>query len=187
LLRRSTTRSRPPRTRPKPRWTSRRAIRTTPPVGEPILNYDRPEELAEINVVAEPALPGEVISESPGSDPGTNAPLEIQQLDPDQFADQQPLSQPVDQSVESDADALGTDEVNDGIADAFSEGWFGDPFANSHIGIWGVALSVISVGAYSISHKLRRDWAGALMGLLPFMVALYFCFQNVNRLLPPNL
>ncbi|MGK0425322.1 MAG: sortase A [Ilumatobacter sp.] len=25
------------------------------------------------------------------------------------------------------------------------------------------------------------------MGLLPFIVALYFFFQNVNRLLPPNL
>ena len=44
-----------------------------------------------------------------------------------------------------------------------------------------------NAGAYLISRMLRRDWAGALIGLLPFIVALYFFFQNVNRLLPPNL
>ena len=48
-------------------------------------------------------------------------------------------------------------------------------------------LALVSIGAYLISRRLRRDWAGALIGIMPFVVALYFFFQNVNRLLPPNL
>jgi sortase A len=43
------------------------------------------------------------------------------------------------------------------------------------------------VGAYLLSRRTRRDWVGGLVGLVPFVVALYFFFQNVNRLLPPNL
>jgi sortase A len=163
------------------------------PVGEPIRNYGRPEESAE------------PIGESSEIDPGTNAPSDIEQLNADQFADEQPADEPLavdapvvdsnnsitsdlgDAPLESDDEVLGTDAANEGLADAFSEGWFSDPSANGQVGIWGVALSVIAAGAYLVSRKLRRDWAGALIGLLPFMVALYFFFQNVNRLLPPNL
>jgi sortase A len=77
--------------------------------------------------------------------------------------------------------------VNEGIADAFSEGWFSDPGANTQVALWGLILSVVSVAAYAISRRLRRDWGGLLIGLVPFTLALYFFFQNVNRLLPPNL
>ena len=38
-----------------------------------------------------------------------------------------------------------------------------------------------------ISRRLRRDWVGLMVGIVPFVVTLYFFFQNVNRLLPPNL
>ena len=68
-----------------------------------------------------------------------------------------------------------------------SDGWFSDPSANGQVGIWGALLSLVGLGAYLVSRKLRRDWAGALIGLLPFVITLYFFFQNVNRLLPPNL
>ena len=50
-----------------------------------------------------------------------------------------------------------------------------------------MALSAVALGAYFVSRKLRRDWAGLLVGIVPFVVVLYFFFQNVNRLLPPNL
>jgi sortase A len=50
-----------------------------------------------------------------------------------------------------------------------------------------LALTAISIGAYLISRRFRRDWAGALAGIVPFVVALYFFFQNVNRLLPAAL
>ena len=159
------------------------------PVGEPILNYGRRDE------------PTEPIGESSEIDPGTNAPSDIEQLDPDlplavdvpvvdsddSIASDSITNDVGDATPRSDAEALGTAAVNEGIADAFSEGWFSDPSANGQVGIWGIALSAIAAGAYLISRKLRHDWAGALIGLLPFMVALYFFFQNVNRLLPPNL
>jgi sortase A len=137
------------------------------PVGEPVLNYGRPDE------------PVEELGESSGIDPGTNAPSDIEQLDPDQ-----PLA--VDVPV-VDSEVLGTEAASEGIADAFSEGWLSDPSANGQVGIWGIALSAIAAGAYMVSRKLCRDWAGALIALVPFTVALYFFFQNVNRLLPPNL
>jgi sortase A len=133
------------------------------PVGEPVLNYGRPDEPDNMDAAAEPAPAGE----------------DIEQLDPGQ-----PLA--VDAPV-VDSEVLGTAAASEGIADAFSEGWFSDPSANGQVGIWGIALSAIAAGAYMVSRKLRRDWAGALIALLPFTVALYFFFQNVNRLLPPNL
>ncbi len=175
-----------------PKYTAQRRIvifselvaSESSPVGEPILNYGRPGE------------PAEPIGESSEIDPGTNAPSDIEQLDPDQplavdapvvDSDDSIASDVGDAPPESEIEVLGTDAVNEGLADAFSEDWFSDPSANGQVGIWGVALSVIAAGAYVISRKLRRDWAGALIGLLPFMIALYFFFQNVNRLLPPNL
>ena len=77
--------------------------------------------------------------------------------------------------------------VNDGIADAFADGWFSDPDADSQVALWGAILILISVGAYLISRKARRDSVGLLIGIVPFTIALYFFFQNVNRLLPPGL
>ena len=47
--------------------------------------------------------------------------------------------------------------------------------------------SLIGIGSWLISRRLRHDWIGALVGTVPFLVTLYFFFQNVNRLLPPNL
>ena len=66
----------------------------------------------------------------------------------------------------------------------FSEGWFSDPGANSQVGPRGVALSAVALGVYFVFSKLRRDWAGLLVGSAPFVVVLYFFFQNVNRRLP---
>ena len=45
----------------------------------------------------------------------------------------------------------------------------------------------IAIAAYAISRRFRRDLVGLAIGVVPFLVALYFFFQNVNRLLPPNL
>ena len=48
-------------------------------------------------------------------------------------------------------------------------------------------LTAISIGAYLLSRQVRRNWVGALVGIVPFVIALYFFFQNVNRLLPAAL
>ncbi len=77
--------------------------------------------------------------------------------------------------------------ANVGIADAFAEGWFSDSAAFPHVAFWGVLLALIGLGAYLLSRRVRHDSIGLLVGIVPFVVALYFFFQNVNRLLPPNL
>ena len=43
------------------------------------------------------------------------------------------------------------------------------------------------IGAYLLSRATRRNWIGALAGIVPFVIVLYFFFQNVNRLLPAAL
>ncbi len=151
------------------------------PVGEPVLNYGRPPEPVSAPPDATDA----------GADDGSNAATEGGD-DPTLEAAPTPESTgevtgALADDEPSTIDQLGTEAVNSGIADAFSESWFSDPAANPQVGLWGVALGSVALGAYFVSRKLRRDWAGLLVGIVPFVVVLYFFFQNVNRLLPPNL
>jgi len=69
-------------------------------------------------------------------------------------------------------------------ADAFAQGWFSDDGAFAQVALWGLLLTAVSAGAYLLSRTTRRNWVGALAGIVPFLVVLYFFFQNVNRLLP---
>ena len=78
-------------------------------------------------------------------------------------------------------------EVSGEAADAFAHGWFSDDAAFTQVALWGFALSAIAIGAWLLSREVRRNWVGALVGIVPFVVALYFFFQNVNRLLPAAL
>ena len=71
--------------------------------------------------------------------------------------------------------------------DAFSDGWFSDSSAIVPAILWGLLLAAIGYGIYWLSHKVRRYWVGVLAGFVPFIVVLYFFYENVNRLLPPNL
>ncbi len=71
--------------------------------------------------------------------------------------------------------------------DALSAGWFSDPDAWPQIALWGAALSIVALLAWRLSVRARRNWVGALVGIAPFVFVLYFFFENVNRLLPPNL
>jgi sortase A len=72
-------------------------------------------------------------------------------------------------------------------ADAFSDGWFSDSTAIPQAIMWGLGLAAIAAGIYLISRLARRYWVGILAGFVPFIVVLYFFYENVNRLLPPNL
>jgi sortase A len=71
--------------------------------------------------------------------------------------------------------------------DAFVDGWFSDKSAILPAILWGLALATVAGGIYLLSRKVRRYWVGVLAGFLPFLVVLYFFYENVNRLLPPNL
>jgi sortase A len=77
----------------------------------------------------------------------------------------------------------------DGFSDAdpFAQGWFSDSAAWPHVAAWGFALIVLCLACYVLARTLRRRWVGWVVAAAPFVVLLYFFFQNVNRLLPPGL
>jgi sortase A len=66
-------------------------------------------------------------------------------------------------------------------------GWFDDPDAWPQVAFWGLALTGIALVAWRLSRRTGHNWIGALAGIVPFFVFLYFFFENVNRLLPPNI
>ena len=71
--------------------------------------------------------------------------------------------------------------------DAFADGWFSDTSAIAPATLWGLAVAAVAAGIYLLSRRVRRYWVGILVGFVPFFVVLYFFYENVNRLLPPNL
>jgi sortase A len=71
--------------------------------------------------------------------------------------------------------------------DVFSDGWFSDTAAIPHVLGWGVLLFAIGVGAYFAGRAANRVYVCFLVGVVPFVIVLYFWFENVNRLLPPSL
>ena len=83
--------------------------------------------------------------------------------------------------------AAGTTSDDESSGDVFDKGWFSDPDAYPHVIGW-IALELLIVfGAWQVAKRFRNRAIGAAVGFLPFVVTLYFVFQNVNRLLPPNL
>jgi hypothetical protein len=62
-----------------------------------------------------------------------------------------------------------------------------DPEAFAQVALWGTICSLITLGAWGLSRWTRRNWVGALVGIGPLLVTLYFFFENVNRLLPDGL
>ena len=161
-----------------PRWTTRERIVITSqldpaqsdPVGEAVINYGRPIESLE---APEPAVVAPVETRS-----DTDRSIRRPRPRPRSRLIEPVTSEPVAESDES---------IDAEIADAFAEGWFSDPTANGQVALWGIILALIGLGSYLISRRVKRDWVGALVGIVPFVIALYFFFQNVNRLLPPNL
>lgn len=83
----------------------------------------------------------------------------------------------------------GDDPADDAFADdtAFSGGWFDDTAAIPQIIGWGLILVAIVIGAYLLGRRFRRLSVSFVTGLVPFVVALYFWYENIYRLLPPGL
>jgi sortase A len=79
------------------------------------------------------------------------------------------------------------DSFNSESADALSRGWFSDLSAIPQTLLWGLIELLVVFGAWQLAKKNRNRIIGAAAGFIPFFVVLYFVFQNVNRLLPPNL
>ncbi len=86
----------------------------------------------------------------------------------------------------ADPPDVDTEQREAGV-DVFASGWFSDPDAYPHVALWGLVLTLVALAAWRLSRWVGRDWVGALAGVVPFAVVLYFFFENVNRLLPPGL
>lgn len=71
--------------------------------------------------------------------------------------------------------------------DAFSNGWFHDTSAILPSILFALLLVAVTVGAYVVGRRVKRLWVCWLVGVLPFLVVLYFFYENVNRLLPPGI
>lgn len=81
--------------------------------------------------------------------------------------------------------ALG--QASDGSEDAFSSHWFDDKAAFPQVALWGLIAMAVVVAAYLLARQLKKTWVGLAVGVVPFLVTLYFFYQNVNRLLPAAL
>ncbi len=183
-----------------PKWTARERIivfaeldaAASTPVGAAVLNYGRPADTdgsgadtdgsgADTDIAG---TPDESTSDPAGSVPDAGAPAGSVPAGSGDAGSETPSG---GTTPSSDVSGLGSEEINAGIADAFGEGWFSDPEANGQVLLWGLLLAAIGAISYLISRTFKRDWVGAMVGVVPFLVTLYFFFQNVNRLLPPNL
>lgn len=71
--------------------------------------------------------------------------------------------------------------------DAFRQGWFSDRAAIPQAVLWALALLTVVIGSYLAGKRANRLWVCFLIGTAPFVVVLYFFFENVNRLLPGSL
>ena len=144
---------------------------TTGAVAAPTINYGQPpDDVAAAdpdptNTVFEPTTTDAIDAETAGTLPSDD-PTDDPTLTASGVEDQQ---------------------IGEVTADAFSAGWFSDPDANGQVALWGLLLAAIGIASYLLSRTAKRDWVGLLVGIGPFVVTLYFFFQNVNRLLPPNL
>jgi sortase A len=81
----------------------------------------------------------------------------------------------------------GTDPGAAQAVDELSRGWFSEPDAWPQVVLWGLALTAVSLVAWSIGRRTKHRWVGYLVGIVPFVILLYFFYENVARLLPPNL
>jgi len=85
-------------------------------------------------------------------------------------------------STEPSVNAVASDDD-----DAFGSHWFDDRNAFPQVALWAVACAAVVIAAYLLAKRLRNSWIGLAVGVIPFLVALYFFYQNVNRLLPAAL
>ncbi len=70
---------------------------------------------------------------------------------------------------------------------ALTQGWFTDSGAWWHVVGWGALELAVVMGGWLLARRTTRRWVGVLAAAAPFVVVLYFVYQNINRLLPPAL
>ena len=97
---------------------------------------------------------------------------------------------PIDSLPASEPDPLITPDVGAAVdveIETFSEGWFSDPAAWPHVLGWTLVLLLVVFAGWYVYRRFASRLLAVTVAVAPFFVVLYFVFQNVNRLLPPNL
>jgi sortase A len=97
---------------------------------------------------------------------------------------------PIDSLPASEPDPLVTPDVDVAVdveIETFSEGWFSDPAAWPHVLGWTFVLLLVVFAGWYVHRRFASRLLAVTVAVAPFFVVLYFVFQNVNRLLPPNL
>lgn len=91
--------------------------------------------------------------------------------------------------VDEPAIDVATETISSGSTgdDVFNKGWFSDSDAYPQVALWILIEILVVMGAWQVAKKFRNRGIGLAVGCVPALVTLYFIFQNVNRLLPPNL
>jgi sortase A len=183
-----------------PRYTARQRIivsaeldpaKSSTPL-PPTVNYGQPAELAGSD---EPNDPANTVA--PDGD-GLGGALNEEDATPSTAADSGDASNvgsapvgnegPDRPAPPSAGEGSGISLAEDSASvELLQQGWFSDPNAWPHVAAWGAVVSAIALFAWALSLQTRRNWIGLLAGFGPFVIALYFFFQNVNRLLPPNI
>ena len=126
-------------------------------------------------------------------EPDASAEPDITDEPADEPADEPDITPADEPEPEPDEGAAVADDAgapplaDDAELDAFEQGWFDDREAFPQIALWASVLIALWVIGYQISKRFRRYSVGILVTCAPFLVALYFFYQNVNRLLPPGL
>ena len=73
-----------------------------------------------------------------------------------------------------------------GVGDSFSAGWFSDSSAWLPTILWGLGAALVVFGFWMLGRRWNR-WVAYMLAALPFLFFLYFFYENVARLLPPNI
>jgi sortase A len=85
------------------------------------------------------------------------------------------------------ADVAPTEPGTVPIDDSIGGGWFDDPAAWPHVIGWGLLGTAVALVAWWLGRLTRRWWLGWLVCSGPFLVLLYFFYENVNRMVPAAL
>jgi sortase A len=73
--------------------------------------------------------------------------------------------------------------------DPLGDGWFADSSAWLPTILWGLVVAAVAIGAWVLARR-RSIWPRLgvyAAATIPFLVVLYFFFENVSRLLPPGI
>ena len=174
-------------------------LEASPPPGLPVINYGR-----DTPIPTDVGLPGEDVddptttlaptttSASPtstivGQTTGPSTSAVATSLAPTTVVAPSTTTDPLYTVNPGGGATGGPTDVLDNSEEAFSNRWFSDEEAFPQVTLWAGSCAAIVMAAYLLAKRFRNLLIGLAIGVLPFVVGLYFFYENVNRLLPAAL